>query len=232
MNTLIKTVPSGNASVYTLQHKHVFTNTATTKAVSPDATIDGSLSRDVTATDVAQLQPGLVMGKITTGGKYRPAIVGQTNAAVSAGTVTSITVTSAVATELQRLVTAAGASVVFNLVGPPSAAGTVASQSITVSSAGGTAATITSAVLAASVTKSLIMPSDGAGTPVTLIPDGYGIPVTDQTGASVDQKLTPFFIAGDVDVNQIVNYPADASLKTWLKGQLRVSADFTFSDDR
>jgi hypothetical protein len=49
------------------------------------------------------LRAGLLLGKVTTGGKYRESIIGVTNGAISAGAATTVTVAAAVATEVARL---------------------------------------------------------------------------------------------------------------------------------
>lgn len=84
------------------------------------------------------------------------------------------------------------------------------------------------------VTLSLIQPVDGSETPISFLPDwDAGIRVTDDAGASlsgnVDFPKLP--TAGEVDTAQLISFPADASLRTWLEGQLSSNAGskFTFA---
>lgn len=101
--------------------------------------IDGTKTRDVyNTTDVTRLQAGLLMGKVTSGGKWAPSTMGLTGAAYASGT--SLTVSSAAATELARRV---GASGTFKLTGPPTASGTVRTLTVTYSAISGTTVTIT-----------------------------------------------------------------------------------------
>jgi len=83
------------------------------------------------------------------------------------------------------------------------------------------------------VVGSLIQPVDGSQTVRCIINDGSGIKVTDEDGVSL--AAVPFpdpVIGGVVDVNGIVNYPADASLRIWLKAAIRAfGIGYAFSDD-
>ena len=103
--------------------------------------IDASESRDPLNTgDLDTLRAGLLLGKITSG-NYAPAILGVTTVAydVSAAP-TSITVSAATAVELVRR---KGASGTFELTGPPSAAGTVQTSTVTYSAVDTTTGVIT-----------------------------------------------------------------------------------------
>src|SRR5579883_220132 len=109
--------------------------------------ISGPASRDPSnATDVAVLQPGLIMGKISsvvnglgTVGFYAPSILGLTSLAIAA-TDTTITLPAAVCTEIARR---CGASGTVTVTGPPVASGTVRSLTATYSAVGATTITIT-----------------------------------------------------------------------------------------
>ncbi|MFI5113501.1 MAG: hypothetical protein ACHP7J_00050 [Terriglobales bacterium] len=83
------------------------------------------------------------------------------------------------------------------------------------------------------VTKSIIAPVDGSQSPLSLISDwSPGIKVTDDAGASVSVvDFAQFPVAGGIDVAQIIDYPADASLRTWLQQQLSTQSGgkFTFA---
>ena len=75
------------------------------------------------------------------------------------------------------------------------------------------------------VTGSLIQPVDGSESLLSFLPDwDAGIKVTDDAGASVAVVDFPKFpTGGEVDCTQLVNFPADASLRTWLQQQLSSS---------
>ena len=75
--------PPGVGAVVTANWKALFTHRSET-FLSQGRYIDGASSRDPSNTvDVTVLQPGLVMGKITSGGKYAPSIYDLTNGALT-----------------------------------------------------------------------------------------------------------------------------------------------------
>jgi hypothetical protein len=190
--------------------------------------IKGSAARDPgnSAYNVRSLRAGLVMGKQTSGGYYANSILGLTNGAVAASA-TTVNVLVATAVEIVRRIGATGS---FKLTGPPTAAGTVATQTVTYSAVNTSTGAITcSALSAAAVTLSIIQPTDGSEAPLTVIDDGYGLVIPD-TDADIPFPLIP--IAGELDTTNIIDYPSDASLKTWLRQQLAsaVGGKFTFSD--
>ena len=195
--------------------------------------IDGEKARDPLNTgDLDVLRAGMLMGKITTGGKYAPSIIGVLPSAhTSSGTtVTSMTIGVANAVELVRRI---GSSGTFKLTGPPSAAGTVATTTVTYSAVNTTTGVVTITDIAVNkIAGSFIQPTDGSETPLGLIPDGYGIKVTDQDAADIDVQLPKLLIGGYLDASQIINYPSDTSLIAWVKAQLRASGGpYIFDDD-
>lgn len=102
--------------------------------------IKGSASRDPGNTgDVDVLRAGLLMGKITSGGLYAPAILGVSTEAIT-GASTTITVSAAVATEIVRRI---GATGTFKFTGPPTASGTVRTVTVTYSAVNTTTGAIT-----------------------------------------------------------------------------------------
>ena len=198
--------------------------------------IDGTLSGDAGNTpDVDVLRAGVLMGKITTGGKYRNSIVGKSNLAYTDNEL-AIQMDLATATEIARLKTAGGGGNLSMLfIGPPTAGGTVAETAITVTAVtlNGATSTVTVADLGLNkVTDSLLCLADGSKTPVAIVEDSYGILLSDIDKVRKDVPLDRLVVAGVVDVNQIVNYPADASTKAWVKAQLRLGGgEWIFSDD-
>lgn len=92
-------------------------------------TIDGSKSRDPRNTSNTDfLQAGTLMGKITSGGKYAPSILGLSDTAYNGST--TITLLPATAVELVRRI---GTTGTFKVTGPPTAAGVSRTQTLTYS---------------------------------------------------------------------------------------------------
>lgn len=182
------------------------------------AVIDGATSRDALNTgDLDVLRDGLLMGRITSGGQYAPAIIGITTNAEAIGS-TTIEAAAAVVTELVRRI---GASGTFTLTGPASANGVVDSETVTYSAASGTSITVT-ALTKAFVAGSFIGPTNGAQTPRTFIYSGdhTGIKVTDVDAASIDVPFALVPISGVVDASQIINWPSDTSLQAWIEDNM------------
>lgn len=191
--------------------------------------IKASVSADPDNTGATRLlRAGVVMGKITASGYYAPSIMGLSNAAYAAGA-TSLTITSQLSTELARRV---GASGTFKIVGPPTASGVVAQETVTYSALGATTATIT-ALVNSYVTGSLVMPTDGSENPISFIDADHGVYVLDSFGTEEDKPWPKVPIMATVITANIVNYPADASTQNWLKGMLsgKGRGKFIFDDE-
>ena len=195
--------------------------------------LDGSESRDPTNTgDLVSLQPGLVLGKITTGGLWAPTIVGLTTAAYTTGGVT-LTVAAATAVEMDRIAGSSGSSE-FVCIGAPTATGTVASTAFDHSAINTSTGAVT--VTSLGVNKhagSFICRNDGRGPPLGLLTTDYPVRVTDEDGDALDQTLPRLAVGGFAATGQIINYPAAAntSLTAWLKAQLRLTGPWAFTDD-
>lgn len=246
MSTDFRSIP-GVATGNSLVARNIFANLTNREWNPSMIQIDGSLSRDTGSTPVDLLRMGLLMGKITTGGKYRPTAVGVLNGAITATTYTSLTVAAAVATEVARLIAVAAGNVSMQLFGPPSAAGTNAATAFTATAASGTTITISSVSLPAYVDKSLIQLVDGSQTPIVPLADEAGIDVMDSGGTSINQFLARYLRGADLIASQLVVGNAamtdlDASLQTWIKQTLNGAAtptsasptrgNFTFDTDR
>ena len=203
------------------------------------AIIDGDESRDPLNTSYLDyLRAGLVMGQITTGGKFAPSIIGALSGAYDkdGSNQTTMNVTAATATEIVRRI---GSSGTFKITGPPSAAGTVVTETVTFSAVNVTTGAITVTIAAADyVSGSYVQPTDGSETPLCLIASGYPLKVTDDNDADIDIDFSKMLIGGRIDASQVLNYPSDASLKVWIKGKLNGTdgtssgrAPFSFDDD-
>lgn len=195
-------------------------------------TIDGTRTKDALNTPyVWQVNAGHLMGKVTSGGKYASSVLGVTTAAVTASA-TQVTVSVATATEIVRRI---GTSGTFKLVGPPTAAGTNATTTVTFSAVNlGTGVITCSAITPAIVVGALVSPTDGSEIITTLVCDPYGIKTVDMYNTTnVDVFAAQLLNGGGViNVGQITNYPADASIKAYVKAALRATcAGVTFSDD-
>lgn len=196
----------------------------------PGGRIISSISRDPGNTsDINVLRPGLLMGRITSGGKYAPSILGVGGTAYASGTTLNVAVATVV--EIVRRI---GSTGTFKIAGPPSAAGVVKQETVTYSAVNQSTGDVTvTALTQAYVAASLILPTDGSEFPLTFIPEGYGVNVFDAFGTAVDQSWGAVPIKAVVYSTQIINYPADASTRLWLKGMLSLPGEgkFTFDDN-
>lgn len=107
-------------------------------------------------------------------------------------------------------------------------------QEITVDTDALTAGTISVAQTTAGVdgrfvSGSLIQPSDGSQTPLTVLPDGFNWNLIDMvTGLAVDIPFSQFPIAGIVESAQLLPWPADSSLQAWVVASLKAAGQFVF----
>lgn len=206
--------------------------------------IAGDASRDPDNTSQTNvLRVGMPMGKIAsvinslgTVGRYAPSIIGLTSGAYTAGGV-SLTLTTQAAAELLRR---CGASGTFTLVGPPTASGVAAVLTVTYSAIVTSTGVVTITALTVNVvTGSLVMPTDGSQLALTFITEymsaGTGVNVFDSDmTTAIDQPFDFFTIGGVLVPSNIINYPADASTRLWLKSELNQpvrGCTFRWSDD-
>lgn len=176
--------------------------------------VAGADARDPLNTPVTEIRAGLLLGEVSASGKLGASVIGVTTNAEAAGS-TAIEAAAAVVTELIRR---QGASGTFLLVGPAVAGGTINIETVTYSAASGTSITCT-AITNDFVAGSFIMPTDGSANIRTFVPNGYPIKMTDANDADRDVQIK-YPISGVVDSSQILNWPADASLKGWVVAQL------------
>lgn len=188
--------------------------------------INGSLSRDPLNTgDLDVLRAGMLMGKISSSGKYAPAVIGllTANAAASA---TSLTVAATTVTELVRRI---GATGTFIMTGVNQNGGTVSSETVTYSAASGTTITCT-AITNAHLAGAFIGANDESWHPLGFICDGYGIKVTDEDATALDVPFENMVIGGIIDESQIINLPTDPEQKEWLRAELNKTGQFIFDE--
>jgi hypothetical protein len=213
----------GMQAVKTASQRVVFKSKSGEAYLPGGKLIDGSESGDPGNTgDVRQLRAGLLMGKITTTGLFAPTIVGVTTAAYTSGG-TTLTVSAAQATELARLVGQSGTAELV-AIGPPSAAGTVAVTDVDHSAIDTATGDITVTSLGVNkIAGTFLAVKDGRQTPITLIPDGWPIRVTDTDGTDVDVDFPLVPIGGVIDSSQLVNWPSDTSLRSWIVSSLNTT---------
>lgn len=198
-------------------HRIVFRQGTMVADLAGGKIISGATSRDAGNTgDLDVLRPGKLMGKITSTSEYAPSILGVTTGTHTAGG-TTLTVGAATLTELVRRV---GASGTFRIIGPPTANGIVAEEAVTYSAAATTTITIT-AITNDYISGAFIVPDDGSEDILTIIPDGWGVKVTDvDNSTSLDVPFSPFPLGGILTSSLIIDWPSDTSLRTWLMGQM------------
>ncbi len=192
--------------------------------------IDGAKSRNPNGAGnlALTLPPGLLLGKVTSGGRYAPSIIGVTQGAYTSGG-TSLTLTAPQAVELVRR-NGGAVSGTFNLIGPATAGGSNNVTQVTFSGVNTTTGVVTITNIGANrVAGCRVCPEDGSQIPLTLVPDGIGILLAN------DNRHTEFSqvpIGGQILSTRIQNWPADTTLQTWVRDNLSNSSGgkFTFSD--
>lgn len=200
-------------------HRIIFRNGDWISDLAGGKMIDGTYSRDSGNTsDLNVLRAGLLMGKITSGGKYAPSIIGVSTGAVVVSA-TTITVSAAQAVELVRRV---GSTGTFVMRGPAAANGFIQNETVTYSAVNTTTGAITvTAITNAYVAGSFVMPTDGSDIPLSLIPDGYGVLVTDTDGTTnLTVPFTQMPIAGVLISANIILWPSDTSLRAWIVNRM------------
>lgn len=207
--------------------------------------INGSLSRDPGDNPTSMLRAGLLIGKITATGLYRPSVYGLNSVTAPAST-TSITVNAAVATELARQIVVAGGPVNISVTGPATTGASVATDVVACSAASGTTLTV-GATTHTFVIGSAILTDDGSQVPLFVFADSvFGKDVTDINGNSINQTLEAIYLKADLIAEQIINLTADdfgtttePSVQAWFKSYLKAGGAlntsgvvYTFSNDR
>jgi hypothetical protein len=222
-----------------------------------NAVIDADVSRDAGNTgDLDVLRAGTVLGNTATG--YRPAIIGLTTVDYESGG-TTLTVSAATATELSRLYGASGTDEFYVVGFDGTTAGTGTFNGVDVVGVTHSAINTTNGQITVSdlsvnfeagafvvageviesnpIDENLLtsLTRNRLANPI-LVPEGYGIKVTDDDGNDVDAPLQRVLVSGMVDASQIVNYPTAAddqgvALREWLKYELnRNTMGIAFDD--
>jgi hypothetical protein len=197
------------------QYRNVFKEADRLRFFPGGGVIDGA-SRDYgNAANLFLLRPGLLMGRVTSSKKWKPSIIGvNQNAYTSGGT--TVTVTAAQAAEIVRRVGASGS---LYYVGPPSAAGTVATLGpIAFSAVNTSTGAITTSSLGANlIAGGFVVAGDGSEVPRSLIGDGYGVEVPSDS-SDVDWPQVPD--NGVIESAKIIDWPTDTSLQAYIMDSL------------
>lgn len=195
----------------------------------------GSLSRDPLNTGYLDvIRAGTVVGKVTATKKYAPSIVAVTTIAYdkdgSALLADHLWVSVADAVEIVRRF---GASGTFNISGPPTTGGVMATyETVTYSAVDTSTGDITITTLAADyIAGSYIQPEDGSEVPLALLNKEDGVKVTDDLGVNMDVAVQ-LLVGAIVDSSQILRWSANAVIIAWLKGVLNAdgASQFVFDD--
>ncbi len=196
---------------------------ANAKFIPGPVTIDGTKTADAANTPYTWLiRGGTLLGKDTSSGKYENSIIGKTTAAYSSGA-TALTVSVATAAEIVRRV---GASGTLKLVGPPSAAGTVAVSAVTYSAVDTATGILTvSDISVNKVTDSLVCAADGSHLPLSIVCDQWGLKVIGAMNTTRVDVYDAELWAGGGIVNEslLQNWPADTSTQAWIKASIRTA---------
>jgi hypothetical protein len=229
-------IPQGKPGVvgnFTSQPREVFySGRQFAQFWAPPVTVDGTNSSNpLNAPYTWLLWAGQLMGRVTATNKYANSVLGLATAA-AASAATSITTDVNTAAEIVRRI---GASGTFKLTGPPAAAGTVATQVVTYSAVNLTTGVITcTALSSAAISGSLIQPTDGSETILTLLCETDGLQIVDQTHTNRVDVFCGTLLAGGGTINtgMVVDYPTDPSLKAYVKAAVRTTCPgVTFLDD-
>lgn len=227
---------AGIGNTRTAGTKNIWHQANGQKYAAGNLIVDSTGSFDSTNTgDTRVLSPGTIMGKITTGGLYRPAILATTiTSATAASGATALTLANAA----QAVALSANAftnPTTLSCVSAPTGTGTVATLSVTVIAINTTTGVLTVGGIAAAIAGgSILAPTDGSLTPRGVL-DEY-VNLLDEAAVDTDPPLSRLAISGVLKTGSLVNATSTllgASVYTWLKGQLSNASqgpEFQFDD--
>lgn len=174
---------------------------------------------------------GTFIGRITASGLYGQSIIGQL--AVSYASGTSLTLSAGDAAALNYI---QGGSGTFKLTGPPTAGGTVATNTVTYSAINLATGVVTvSSIGTAFVAGSIIRPTNGAENIVSVAAEMYGTKTTDWTNINTVSGMIEggVYCGGILNSAILVNYSTEVSTRAFIKAQIRANGipGAIFSDD-
>ncbi len=229
MSILIPYGLPGVGTARTAAHRRVFRGNIET-FLPGGGVINGTYAGDPDNSPAYVLRPGLLMGRLTSGGLWGSTILGVVQSAYTSGG-TSLTVTAAQAVEIARRVGSSGSGT-LKAIGPPTAAGTVATTSVTFSAVAQTTGIITVTSLGVDkVAGTLITAADGTEAPLSFIPDGYGVRCADADGTRISASFPQIPTAGEIHSANLINWPSDTSLQAWVVAALNGAAGGQFDFD-
>lgn len=162
-------------TIFTADHRRVF-KSFEDMYLPGGRIINGTKSRDPgNSGAIDRLRAGLLMGVITSSGYYAPAVIGVTTGALT-NSGTTLNVPAAVATEIVRRI---GTTGTFKLTGPPTAAGTVRTLTVTYSAVNTSTGDITITALGVNEVQTLTFGAAATGGTMRLrVPLANGTMVT------------------------------------------------------
>lgn len=186
------------------------------------ATIDGTLSYNSENSPYTfALFAGTIFGRVTSTKKLANSILGLSTGATLSGATTIQTTAFVAAAIVNRI----GATGTFYLTGPATAGGAYNQDTITYSNANTTTGVITvTATTHAFVSGSMIQPTDGSQTALTVLCDINGISVADQTNVNrIDVECPRLLLRNGTlnDQGALRFWPTDPTLQNLLKAQLK-----------
>ena len=78
------------------------------------------------------------------------------------------------------------------------------------------------------MTDSLIVVDDTVAGSLCIVDDDDFVKCSDELGNRIDQPFSRPLIGGNLDTSQIIDWPADTSTITWLKGKLNAAGSNSF----
>lgn len=180
--------------------------------------IDGTKTRNPFNTDLSasdstpfrDLWPGLLMGRITSSGKWANSCIGKSTAAITTSG-TTLAIGPYEATELVRRV---GSTGTFKLTGPPSAAGTVRTVTVTYSAVNTSTGDVTVTAIGVNEVQTVNLVTAGTGGNLRLL-----VPKPDGTMA-----LTPNIAWSATDATLLASANTALDTATGVSGGLVASA--------
>lgn len=190
-------------------------------------TLDGAKTRDVGNTDynastnpyaMHRLQAGVMLGKVTSSGKYANSFLGYSNGALT-GAGTELTLAST--RHARELVRRIGATGTFKLIGPPTAAGTVRERTVTYSAVDTTTGVVTITAVGVADVWTLTAPAGQDG-------GMYQLRVTTGKGTSAEASATTAALAANANT-ATVDAALEALANVGAGGVAAVYADPTLT---
>lgn len=165
---------------------------------------------------------GTLFGRETANLKYANSIIGLTSSVWTNGASTTLTVASAVATEIVRRV---GASGTLNITGGVTAGAAPNVNLFTYTNVVTSTGVLTGTMNTTNniISGALVQPTDGSQNVVTVLTAQRGLKVTDATNINrIDVFEAQLLLSGCVlNDNYLQNWPSDVGLQNYLKAAIK-----------